>query len=130
MNKTTIVKKKLRKYESRDQLNDYILRIEARNDIVIDVIQFEWHSAPCYDRQGNFHTIHGLKVPVRYAWDAIDLYGKPDKAICADGGTFWIMGTKHDMTTGKLISLSGGNSSPFTVLTRETPIIFDEVENS
>lgn len=125
MTKTSIVKKKLRQFEARDQLNDYILRIEARN-VVLEVIQFEWHSAPCYDSQGKFHSIYGLKVPVRYAWDAIDLYGVPDKAITADGGTFWIMGYKCDNETGNVNSLSGGNSSPFTVLTRDTPINFEE----
>lgn len=122
MSKLSIVPKTLpSKFSSRDNINDYILRIEERGHVV-EVTQFEWHSAGTYDATGKYHCIHGLKVPVRYVWDAIDSFGRPDKAICTDGTTFWIMNSYYDRDTGKCIKLTAGNSSPFDVIARDTPI--------
>ncbi|QGZ14214.1 hypothetical protein PP940_gp078 [Rhizobium phage RL2RES] len=133
MTKIAIHPKKLPKFTARDNLNDYILRIDHErlksdgSSMVTDVIAFEWHSAGMYNAVGKYHCVHGLKVPVRFIWDAIDAFGKPDKAIRTDGTSFWIMNSYYDRETGLCNRLEGGNSSPFTIITRDTLTVEEEI---
>ncbi|QNH71476.1 hypothetical protein PP938_gp190 [Rhizobium phage AF3] len=133
MTKIAIHPKKLKQFAARDNTNDYILRIDhERNDrdgspIITDIVAFEWHSVISHDVLGKAHMIYGMRAPVKHTWDAIDAFGKPDKAIRTDGSWFWIMNSYYDRETGKLDRLEGGNSSPFTIIARNTPLSKEEI---
>jgi hypothetical protein len=133
MTKTSIHPKKLERFQTRDNTNDYILRIDhehvnsKQEPLFTDVVAFEWHSIITHDILGKVHMIYGMRAPVKHAWDAIDAFGKPDKAIRTDGSKFWIMNTYIDRETGKISRLEGGNSSPFTIIARNTPLSKEEI---
>ncbi|QIG68056.1 hypothetical protein EVB55_121 [Rhizobium phage RHph_Y68] len=124
MTKIAIHPKKLEaNFLSRDPFDGYILRIDHEKKtaqgepLVTDVIGFEWHTVVSYDALGKSHVVYGMKASVRQIWDAIDAFGAPDKVIRRDGTKFWVM--NHYYKDGKVDRLEGGNSSPFTIITRD-----------
>ncbi|AIK68372.1 hypothetical protein P10VF_159 [Rhizobium phage vB_RleM_P10VF] len=120
------------KFLSRDPFDGYILRIDherkdrAGNQIITDVIAFEWHTVVSYNALGKSHVIYGMKAPVRQVWEAIDAFGKPDKVVRTDGTKFWVMNAYYN-NEGKIDRLEGGNSSPFTIISRTTPLSKEEI---
>ncbi|QIG73894.1 hypothetical protein PP935_gp119 [Rhizobium phage RHph_N34] len=132
MTKSSIHPKKLSsKFAARDNINGYILRVDYEredrdgNPIVMDIVAFEWHSIISHDILGKAHMIYGMRAPVKHVWDAIDAFGRPDKAILTDGTWIWVMSSY--CKDGKIDRLEGGNSSPFTIISRDTKLSEEEI---
>lgn len=115
MSNISIVKKEIKQFANREN-RDYILRIETSR-VTLEIAEFEFENIVV-----NGILVRGIRVPVRNVFEAIDAFHcAPMKAIRTDGSYFWIMRSRYS-EDGKIYSLGAGNSSEFTVITRDTKL--------